>query len=69
MNSQSLTGFFLKDYSDLFKEYLPQLIEQVLSNKLRIVLDFGQNTTEGKFERIESVVRGVEVNVKLFLYL
>jgi hypothetical protein len=66
MNSQSLTGFLLANYSELYKQYLTQLIEQVVSNKLRIVLDFGQNTSEGKFEGIDSVVRGVEVIVKLF---
>ncbi len=66
MNSQSLNGFLFHNYSDLFKDYLKQLIEQVLTNKLRIVLDFGVNTSAEKFDGIESVVRGVEVYVKLF---
>jgi hypothetical protein len=55
-------------YKDLFKEYLPQLIEQVSNNKLKVVLDFGQNTTEGKFEGIDSVVRGVEVTINIDIF-
>lgn len=60
MGAKTLVGFILTVYKDLFKEYLPQLIEQVSTNKLKVVLDFGQNTTEGKFEGIDSVVGGVE---------
>jgi hypothetical protein len=68
MGAKSLVGFILTAYKDLFKEYLSQLIEQVSNNKLKVVLDFGQNTTEGKFEGIDSVVRGVEVimNIDIF---
>jgi hypothetical protein len=68
MGCKSLTGFILSAYKDLFKEYLTNLIQQVMTNKLRVVLDFGQNSSEGQFEGIDSVVRGVEV-IKLLLLI
>jgi len=60
MGNQSLTGFLLTGYSDLFPKYLKQLVEDVVSNRLRVVLDFGQKSSEGEFKGIDSVVRGVE---------
>ena len=61
MNNQSLTGFLLSGFPQLFPKYLKQLTEEVLSGKLRIVLDLGQTSTDGPFVGIDSVVRGVEV--------
>ena len=61
MGNQSLTGFLLTGYSDLFPKYLKQLVEDVVSNRLRVVLDLGQKSSEGEFKGIDSVVRGVEV--------
>jgi len=67
MDSKTLTGFFLPNCADSYKEYLKKLFEQFMTNKIKVVLDFGQNTSEGKFEGIDSVVRGVEVILKLFI--
>ena len=61
MGSKCLVGFLITSYSDLFPKYANQLVEDISNNKLKVVLDFGQNTNEGKFEGIDSVVRGVEV--------
>jgi len=60
MQSKTLSGFLLSNYRELFEDYLKNLIKLVLSDKLRVVLDFGQNTSVGQFEGINSVVRGVE---------
>ncbi|CAG2183483.1 unnamed protein product, partial [Oppiella nova] len=59
--SKTLSGFYLSDYKHLYAKYLKQLIGDVVNNKLRVVLDLGQNTSEGEFAGIDSVVRGVEV--------
>ena len=59
--SKTLSGFYLPDHKDLYAKYLKQLIGDVVNNKLRVVLDLGQNTSEGEFSGIDSVVRGVEV--------
>ena len=67
MGNQSLTGFLLTGYNDLFPKYLKQLVEDVVSNRLRVVLDFGQNISEREFVGIDSVVRGVEVNAVYYL--
>ncbi|CAG2163978.1 unnamed protein product [Oppiella nova] len=61
--NQMLSGFFIWRNRELFPKYLPKLIENVVNNKLRVVLDLGQNTSEGEFVGIDSVVRGVEVSV------
>ena len=61
MKNQSLSGFFLTHHRELFPQYLKQLIGDVMSNKLKIVLDLGQTSSEGPFHGIDSVVRGVEV--------
>ncbi|CAG2174610.1 unnamed protein product, partial [Oppiella nova] len=58
--NQMLSGFFIWKNRELFPKYLPKLIENVVNNKLRVVLDLGQNTSEGEFVGIDSVVRGVE---------
>ncbi|CAG2109564.1 unnamed protein product [Medioppia subpectinata] len=60
MKNQTLSGLLLTGYSDLFPKYLKQLVGDVVSNKLRVVLDFGQKSSEGEFNGIDSVVRGVE---------
>ncbi|CAG2173987.1 unnamed protein product [Oppiella nova] len=60
VGSKTLSGFCLPDYKDLYAKYLKQLIGDVVNNKLRVVLDLGQNTSEGEFTGIDSVVRGVE---------
>ena len=65
MKNQSLSGFLLTHHNELFPKYLKQLIEDVLSKKLKIVLDLGQTTSEGPFHGIDSVVRGVEVFLEL----
>ena len=61
MKNQSLTGFLLFGWSHLFPKYLKEMIEDVVSGKLRIVLDLGQTSSGGPFNGIDSVVRGVEV--------
>jgi hypothetical protein len=59
-----LNGFFLLNFKDFYSEYLPKLIELLAKKELKIVLDFGQNTIEGQFEGIDSIARGVEVNIE-----
>ena len=61
MQSKSLIGFILPQFHDLHKEYLLKLIDLVKTKKLRIILDFGKNSSEGEFVGIENVVRGVQV--------
>ena len=61
MKSQCLNGFGIHHHHKLHAKYLKQLIRDLMSNKFRVVLDLGQNTSEGPFNGIESVVRGVEV--------
>ncbi|CAG2119437.1 unnamed protein product, partial [Medioppia subpectinata] len=61
--NQMLSGFFIWHNRDLFPKYMPQLVEDVVSNKLKIAVDLGLNTSEGEFKGIDSVVRGVEVNI------
>ncbi|CAG2174611.1 unnamed protein product [Oppiella nova] len=63
MKNQTLSGFILSAYKHLFTEYLPKLVEAVVTNKLRIVLDFGIKSGDGEFNGIDSVVRGVEVMI------
>ena len=48
-------------FSQYYAEYVPQLIEMVAKNQLKIAVDLGLNTIEGEFEGINSVVRAVEV--------
>ncbi|XP_054153308.1 prostaglandin reductase 3-like [Oppia nitens] len=60
MGNKSLTGYILSGFNHLFPEYLTKLIGDVVNNKLKIVIDLGQNTTEGEFKGIDGVVRGVE---------
>ncbi|CAG2167451.1 unnamed protein product, partial [Oppiella nova] len=59
--SRTLSGFNISDHKALFGKHVQQLIGDVVNNKLRVVLDLGQNTSEGEFVGIESVVSGVEV--------
>jgi len=58
-----MTGFFLSGLFHLFPQYVSEMIECVVSGKLRVVLDLGQTSSEGPFNGIEFVVRGVEVIV------
>jgi NADPH-dependent curcumin reductase CurA len=58
--SQSLIGFRFRHFSHLFNEYLKNLIELYSNNKLKIIIDFGQNSPNGPFEGIDAVVKGVE---------
>ncbi len=47
------------------------MIELYANNKLKIVLDFGQNSENGPFEGIDSVIKAVQVcleNIDNFLY-
>ena len=60
-NNLLITGFILPAHKVKFQEYLNQLIVDVIDKRLRVVLDLGQNTSEGQFFGIDSVVRGVEV--------
>ena len=61
MKNQSLIGFTVEGFTELYKQYSKQLIEMIASKKITIILDFGLNAKDGPFEGIESVVRGVEV--------
>ncbi len=72
--SQSLIGFRFRHFSHLFNEYLKNLIELYSNDKLKIILDFGQNSPNGPFEGIDAVVKGVEVKFEktfseFFIYL
>jgi hypothetical protein len=53
---------------------LKNLIELYSNDKLKIILDFGQNSPNGPFEGIDAVVKGVEVKFEktfseFFIYL
>lgn len=61
MNSWSLTGFLLTSEEKRFPEYLPILIGDIMSGKLKITCDIGKNSPGGEFKGIEDAVRGVEV--------
>lgn len=56
----TLVGFSFRAFSHLFEEYLKNMIELYANNKLKIVLDFGQNSENGTFEGIDSVIKAVE---------
>ena len=65
MNNQTISGFLLFGWFHLFPKYLKEMVEDVVSGKLRIVLDLGKTTSEGQFNGIDAVVRGVEVSIRL----
>ena len=69
MNNQSISGFFLPGWSHLFPKYLKEMIEDVVSGKLRIVHDLRQTTSEGQFNGIDAVVRGVELSIMFQILL
>ncbi|CAG2178094.1 unnamed protein product [Oppiella nova] len=60
LGSKTVTGFAVPHYIHLFPQYMPQLIEDIMTKKLRVVLDFGLKSSKGEFIGIDSVVNGVE---------
>ena len=54
-------GFSLPKHRQYYGEYLRKLIELMHNKQIKVVLDSGENTSEGPFVGIDSVVRGVEV--------
>ena len=72
MDSKTISGFLLSDYLHLIQDYFQKLHKLFQDGHLKILLDFGQNSPNGPFEGIESVVNGVEVSdifVLIFLTL
>jgi hypothetical protein len=62
MKNQSITGFMLSGWFNLFPKYLKELIEDQVSGKLKVVLDFGEKTSGGQFNGLEGAIRAVEVS-------
>ena len=66
MRSLSLTGFMLTNYSEHFQEYFGQLIPKVHKGEIKVAVDLGEQTSEGKFFGLEQVVRAEEVSWIIF---
>ncbi|KAH7643699.1 quinone oxidoreductase-like protein [Dermatophagoides farinae] len=60
MRSLSLTGFMLMNYREHFQEYFGQLIPKVHKGEIKVAVDLGEQTSEGKFFGLEQVVRAEE---------
>ncbi|XP_054153339.1 prostaglandin reductase-3-like [Oppia nitens] len=60
MKSNSLNGFLLTQFTEDFPQYLPKLMTMLANNELKSILDFGDNSSDGQFAGIESVMRAVE---------
>lgn len=60
MKSISVIGFLLTNEAQHFKEYIPQLITGIVSNKLKIKIDMGENSPKGPFKGLAGVVDAVE---------
>ena len=60
MKSQSMTGFFLTNESHHFAEYFKKQIELIMTGKMKIRLDMGQDSPGGKFTGVADVPRAVE---------
>ena len=67
MNSHSIAGFLLFDYLHAIPEYFGKLLKLFQDGKIKILLDYGQNTPTGPFEGIHSAVNAVEVCLLCFI--
>lgn len=69
MESKSLTGFMVTNYTEHFREYLPKLIGKIHSGEFQTRIDMGEQTSGGKFFGLEQVFRAEEVIYFILLFL
>lgn len=63
--SRAMAGFFLPDYSKLYKEYMFKLLKLYTDGQLKLVIDDGSTSGGGKFTGLDGVIRAVEVSCVL----
>ena len=58
--SISVTGFLLTNEAQHFKEYVPQLILGIATDKIKIKIDMGENSPKGPFKGLKGAIDAVE---------
>jgi len=55
-----MLGFIIFNHIEEFRNYLPQLINQIATGQLHTEVDLGDNSPEGKFSGLEQAHRAEE---------